>query len=458
MRTAQSTTFGNPDGTFTTRSYGSPVNWKDPSGAWQVIDTSLASRSDGRLHNKSGPFDVSFAGSSSGSDIATVSKDGVSASFGAPDGASSRSAATSGSQVQFGNVLPGVDLQYQVSSDQSVKEQVVLHSPPAATGDLTYRFPLHLNGLTPRQETDGGVGLYNAAGTKVLGIPAGAMTDSNVDPHSGNAARAPVQISLDQTSSSSAVVVHADGTWLRDPARVYPVSIDPTIQPGYSYWAGDTFVSTRCGGCNYDNPQNYLTNGYHVDDIGCYDGNTGTNRAYLEYDLGPAYGKRITSATWNGFFVWNYYISASTQYWIHPVAATQAWTPGALTWNNQDPTMAPRRPDTIVDSAARNQWRGVDMTSWVTNWASGAWPNSGIELDEGSHENCDQTYWKKLASFENNNGANSHIDITYQSYASSYVFYNSASDPSSDPVNHPPFRGPAANTSTSMTVTVLNNG
>jgi hypothetical protein len=389
--------------------------------------------------------------------VVTLAAGPSSVGFAAPEGATAVAPTASGSTVTYPAVFPGVDLTYVVSSANLVKEELVLHAPPAGGTDATYRFPLRLtSGLVPRPDPDGGIGVYDAKGAEKYRIPPGTMMDSNVDPHSGNSASAPVQLTLDTAGTTPVVVVRAAGAWLADPARVYPVSVDPSWRAGLDgHWAGDTFASNRCGGCNYVAVWGSTQNRYE-DDLGHYSGSTGTNRTYIEYDLGSVDGKQVVSATWNGYFMWNYWNTASTQYWIHPVAATTAWSPGGLTWNNQD-QVAPRRGDTIVDSAARYQWRTVDMTGWAANWASGAWANSGIELDEGSHE-TDATYWKKLASSNKGDGSQSHLDITYASYASSYSFYNNASDPSSDPVNHPPFRGPAANTATTMPVYVENDG
>jgi len=393
LRTDRNRVYANPDGTYTTRTFAQPVNWQDSTGAWQPIDDTLAPRSDGRLHNASGPLDASFSQGGDAADVLSVHKGGVTAGFGLPAGASALTTPTrTGPSVLYGNVLPGTDLQYHVTSGGAVKEEVVLHAAPAGGADAVIRFPLHLNGLQPKADAAGGIGLYDTTGAEVLAIPPGTMFDSNVDPHSGSAPSAPISMSLDLSGATPAVVVRADGKWLSDPARVYPVSIDPTlIDVGKQTWIGDTFVSNYCGTCNYDRyPDSSL--GF-TDAIGYYSSSTGTNRTYLEYDLGSAYGTRILSGVWHGDFVWNYYTSASTPFWMHPVGASSAWNPGSLTWNNQD-TYAPRRADVASGSAARNTWQTVDITGWVQNWVNGAWANTGIELDEGAHE-TDPTYGRR---------------------------------------------------------------
>jgi len=243
LRTAKARTFLNPDGSYTTRTYAAPVNWKDASGRWQTIDNTLVTRSDGRLHNTSGPLDVSLTtNAASGSDVLAVQAGGASAGFGAPTGTASSAAAVASSNAQYSAALPNADLHYGVSGG-TVKEDIILHAPPGGGADAVYRFPLHVTGATPKPDPNGGIGLYDASDNELLVIPAGTMADSHVDPHLGSGATAPVQVSLDQSGTTPVVVVTAAGAWLADPARVYPVTIDPSISIGRNTWEGDDYVT-----------------------------------------------------------------------------------------------------------------------------------------------------------------------------------------------------------------------
>ena len=439
LRTAKARTFLNPDGTYTTRTYAAPVNWKDASGHWQTIDNTLVTRSDGRLHNTSGPLDVSLTpNAASGADVLAVQAGGASVGFGAPTGTASSAASVASSNAQYTSALPHADLHYSVSGG-TVKEDIILHAAPGGGADAVYRFPLHANGVTPRQDPNGGVGLYDASGNEALVIPPGTMTDSYVDPHLGSGATAPVQVSLDQSGATPVVVVTASGTWLADPARVYPVTIDPSVSIGRNSWEGDDYVTNAY-------PNNYYA--WQADDqIGYYNSSTGTNRTLLGYDITPIVGKRIISANWNGYFDWNYWISASSQYFIRPITA--GWNLTA-TWNTQPPASATY----IVDSAARNQWRSVDMTGWAVNWANGTWGFAGLRIDEGGYE-TNQTYWKKLAG--DTSGNPSYIQVTYETIGAAYSTSVSQDDPP-EVAGTNSFRDPGPNVATTMPITVKNTG
>ncbi|MGI8683605.1 MAG: LamG-like jellyroll fold domain-containing protein [Acidimicrobiales bacterium] len=128
--------------------------------------------------------------------------------------------------------------------------------------------------------------------------------------------------------------------------------------------------------------------------------------SHFRYDLEPVMGSSILSATWNA------YVSSAaaypTPFALHVEA--EPWAPWAVTWANQpNHYTGPGNttwdtvngPDSLVDS---------DVTSWVAEWASGARPNYGIELDTegnggfmgfGAAENAYST------------GDDSYIQITY---------------------------------------------
>jgi len=158
-------------------------------------------------------------------------------------------------------------------------------------------------------------------------------------------------------------------------------------------------------------------------------------------------GKRIIAATWNGYFDWNYWISTSTAYYLRPMVT--AW-PLTTTWNNQPSPWSAY----IVDSAARYQWRSVDMTSWAVNWANGTWPFAGLRVDEGPYETT-QSYWKKLAG--DTSGNPSYLQVTYESLGATYSTGVSQNDPAEIPGTNP-FRDPGPNVATTMPITVTNTG
>jgi RHS repeat-associated protein len=127
-----------------------------------------------------------------------------------------------GSSVTYPKVLPGVDLRFE-SQSGGVKEVMVLES---ADAPHSWTFPLHLKGLTAKV-VDEQVVLSDRDGKERGRFPRGFMTDSAVDPHTGDPA---ISYGVKYRIDGQNLVVEADSAWLRDPARKYPVLVDPTIE------------------------------------------------------------------------------------------------------------------------------------------------------------------------------------------------------------------------------------
>jgi RHS repeat-associated protein len=229
-RTANERTYDNGDGTQTTEFSDSPINYRAADGSWQPIDTHVMAAggtADG-WRNAAAPVGLRFAARSDAAELARVAVDGTHAvSFGLSGAAGSIGDAggdAEGSTVTYPGVRPHVDLRLE-SRPTGVKETLVLDSPAAPT---SYLFPLRLTGLTPKL-VDGQVVLTDAAGTPRAVIPPGDMVDSRSSA-AGPAHSAAVSYRLVDSGGAPALEVTLDGAWLRDPARAYPVLVDPTVQ------------------------------------------------------------------------------------------------------------------------------------------------------------------------------------------------------------------------------------
>jgi RHS repeat-associated protein len=103
--------------------------------------------------------------------------------------------------------------------------------------------------LTPRVAGDGSVVFADAAGKTVVVMPPIATWDS-----SGSADRPPAvtggRYELEPAGDGWVLTVSVDEAWLRDPARVYPVSVDPTFATGDDQsisYKSDGATCTNCG-------------------------------------------------------------------------------------------------------------------------------------------------------------------------------------------------------------------
>ncbi|MFC0433664.1 polymorphic toxin-type HINT domain-containing protein [Kutzneria buriramensis] len=214
------TTYRNTDGTETTAFSKDPVNYRKPDGSWQAIDTTLVSDNDG-WRNASDEVSSRFAGHAGGSGMVSFGLDGDHVFAYGLDGAQPVSGQTQGSAVTYPRVLADTDLRLDVKPG-GVKESLVLASRNAPHSFL---FPLQLRGLTAKL-VDGRVALVDAAGKERASIPAGSMSDASRNPHTGDPASS---TGVSYHLAPGGLRVDLDQNWLNDPARQYPVVVDPSV-------------------------------------------------------------------------------------------------------------------------------------------------------------------------------------------------------------------------------------
>ena len=228
-----------------------PVNMRDKSGKWKPIDTKPARVSSGRLElaPTANPLAPSFAPHGAAADLVSVRGGaGTRLAFGLA-GASRVEAVQEGDTVRYRDIVPGVDVAYEVRTNQ-VKETLVLKQLPAH-GASTWRFPLTVTGGTPEIADDGSITVRDAAGTAVLTMPPAFMWDSSDVEQVRGPAEAQVTTRLLKDGRGWVVELAADHAWLADPARVFPVYVDPAVRSGVNRtetraYKSDGFSCTNC--------------------------------------------------------------------------------------------------------------------------------------------------------------------------------------------------------------------
>ncbi|MFD4640319.1 RHS repeat-associated core domain-containing protein [Lentzea sp. NPDC058436] len=218
-RTETTQTFDNPDGSRTLRLHTGPANVRQPDGSWLPADLTLAA-AGGRLRPKVSPTGLSFATRSADSALVQIDVDGDhSIGYGMRD-VTDVPGEAKGEQVTYRGVRPGTDLRLTATRG-GVKEDLLLAS---AAAQSSYSFTLKLKRLTPRVDSVGGIELVD--GDKIVAtIPAGVMDDAAGVRSTG------VRYGLDKIADDTWVLrVDADQAWLRDPARKFPVTLDPSTE------------------------------------------------------------------------------------------------------------------------------------------------------------------------------------------------------------------------------------
>lgn len=126
-RAARSTVFKNVGGSQTAVFADDDVNFQDASGAWQAVDnTVVTDASTGELVNKANGWQVRFGDSSKGLSFRRSANAAGVVAF-VPVGAKLSKPTSSGSQVVYSQVWPGVDLMYDLTGS-AVKETVLIRS------------------------------------------------------------------------------------------------------------------------------------------------------------------------------------------------------------------------------------------------------------------------------------------------------------------------------------------
>jgi YD repeat-containing protein len=231
-RTAYSRTERNPDGSYTALFSVRPMHWQDAqTGNWKEFVNDLRPATDTAYayENSANGYRALFGKAPDitlGRPALRVVAGGAAITMVAV-GASPKDASVSGAQLIYANAYPATELRYTLDNER-VKEDIILKQAPANAAATTYTFDLSLEGLTAAQQADRSINFTNANGATIFRMPAPFMVDSN--PQSAHYSDA-VQATLTQLGGGKLrLEITPDLAWLQDPARVYPVVLDPTTE------------------------------------------------------------------------------------------------------------------------------------------------------------------------------------------------------------------------------------
>ncbi|XVV09159.1 DNRLRE domain-containing protein [Actinoplanes sp. CA-131856] len=349
-RTANGTVYELADGRLQAEISPVPVNYRDGKGAYRPIDTRVRPvKRAGYSHGNSANAFTSLFGDRG----VRFEKDGRAVELGLPETVAPK---VSGSTVTYPGAAGDADVVYDVSSTE-LKEKIVLKRAPS--GPVSFTFPLDTEGLTAVPQPDGSIAFRGGGGATVLTMPAPYMYDS----------KSATSAKVSQTVTGDTVTVTADAAWLTDPARAYPVVVDPTIkvQPVPAD-AQDVMISSGATTTNYNNS---------------YELRVGTDataawRSLLKFDTSmvPA-GTAIDDAQLQLYYDSSYYAYGQDV----PMEArkvTAAWSESTATWATTNAAIAAEPAGNIVtvddgdaNTAAVGTWTASANTT-LTSKAIGA--------------------------------------------------------------------------------------
>jgi RHS repeat-associated protein len=357
---------------------------------------------------------VSFAGDAAAADLVSVPVGGsYLVAFGI-SGAAPVTGVASGSTVTYNSARPDSSVAFAAGTGM-VKESIVLASPSAPT---TWVFPLSLKGLHAEMGPGGIVEFADSAGTVLAYVPRGFMTDSDIDPHSGDGVTSyGVTYSLVTVGGSQALTMTLDKTWLDSKSRAYPVTVDPSVSAVNAN--GSTYVQYP------DNNDFSSDTELHV---GTYDGGSDYAKSFIAFGNVASQLKNDTVVgAWLGVFnTWSYSCSPRPVY-VYPV--TSSWSvSGDKSWPGPSTGSAIGRasfatgwvPLGSTSSPCPASWEGIDLdqagTNLVNGWTHGTIADNGLAIGASD---SDSYSWKQFWS-DANSQAQPFLSVTYTTDGASY--------------------------------------
>ena len=122
------------------------------------------------------------------------------------------------STLCYTEILPGVSYLYR-NIGYNVKESILIEEP---RDQYRFSFAVQTQGLTVQTMEDGSLIFFDDSGKGVFTIPAPYLVDA-ADEYSDKA-----WYEISKFEGGIILTVEADSDWINDPARVFPVTLDPT--------------------------------------------------------------------------------------------------------------------------------------------------------------------------------------------------------------------------------------
>lgn len=288
-RTEFVTTFENADGTRTDQIGQVPINARNDAGQWVSIDTFLDKNADGSWSTDAHPLDPVFAADASAENAFTVTRGGYDIGFTLQGAESSQISKVSyvrqarpGDDFIYRDVFDGVDLTYEVR-DSGVKEALVLHEVPS-NGKSEWTWRVELNALTPSVNELGGVDFTDRFGNIQFNMPTPVMWDSSGNVGEAAPAMANLTTKVAKDGDGWLITLSANRAWLTSSKRVYPVTIDPSLQRGPGTFAAyKSDGATRSDGILVGNSRSGGADSYW--------------RTIATFNISEAAGKHVLSST-----------------------------------------------------------------------------------------------------------------------------------------------------------------
>ena len=395
MRTANSRTYQNRDGTLTTEFHAQPIFHQPPdSTEWKPIDLRLKSNEDaaGEYRVTSSPVDLALADSRAEAGFLTLNalERQVSLRF-APSG---RSRAASVPVVSidgryadyFDFTGTGIGMRVIPTAD-GFKSFLVMRREPKTN---RFSFAIDAPGMTLAAEEDGSISMSDEDGTVVGRLPRPLLLDSSdVDGNGGGVFTAATALTLATDGPLPVITVAVERRPLDE--AVYPAFIDLSLTdfPVSATGADLTFASGRHPNGNFERYQRPEGAAYAELWHGRQPGSRTDNEIYVRFPglvetLGTV---DVAEAALELFPYWQREEAAAPTV-VHRVAAD--WSAEALTWNSR-PEVGVEVISTTSDTGS---WSNIDVSTYVAGLVAGS-DDFGLVL---AGDDSGATTWKRFVA------------------------------------------------------------
>lgn len=369
------TTIG-ADGHYRTELFTDPVQYEVAENSWAPIQPQLVTTNeDGyEFTNKKDDFDVLFNDDAAGQ-FMQLEVSGHDYQFDLIGGSPS-AAAVNGSRITYPEVMPAVDLRYD-SLGAEVKEALVLDNSSVPSSYQFALTPEDMSKLVARSQSDGGWAFYEEGEA----APSFYLAPPVVKDAAGDTGGEENPVSMDVTREDDRFVIDlvVEDEWLTDPDRVFPVTLDPTVQTvlqAPEEWGEDASFPWDCPTCGATTGNRLLIGG---------DATYAKWRAAVQFSLAsiPDYAQ-VTSAMLKLHYDQTCVKTTcgSVSHTIEARRISEGWSTASKAASFSSST--DYSGTYTLPAGAGNQWMEWDFTDLTKKWMTGDIPNYGFLLKRGT--------------------------------------------------------------------------
>jgi hypothetical protein len=353
------------------RRYAQPTFYYDAtSDSWLPINTTLVA-DGGSYRNAAGSFSARFSAGGSSTPLLELGRAGEPSITLATSSGSAPTPIVGTAVITYPAALGTASLVYR-SEPWGVKEEIVIG---AAGAPASYDLHIGASGLRPERQADGGYLLRNTSGAALWRVPAPVGSDAN-------GALAPLTLSITPDAAGMLVRLTVDAAWLADPARAFPVRLDPSLADP-QYISGDTYVQSAAPTIlSYDQRNRFIG----------YSALKGIARIYTSVDLSVLPSGITPTQVLAARLVFTQYVAQSSAGGFASSVYTvpSAWSDLTLNWNNQ-PAAGTRISGAQVSQALeQKRW---DITAWAQSVIAGQAANNGLSIRADNEALGGGTFW-----------------------------------------------------------------